>query len=176
MPVPLSENSTTTDMDAKPPGATDDWWSAFLKEYSRALLHIARVQSSSHDDMMDRYEYILEQLQTKNHHRLQSYVTDSKAQLVTWLFVVDKRLCVDYHRKRYGRERKEPESPVKVAERQARRCLVDLLVDELITDTIPDSSTLDPETQLCRRETHEALETRSLFPFCIQKPSIVPSH
>jgi RNA polymerase sigma factor (sigma-70 family) len=29
----------------------------------------------------------------------------------------------------------------------------------LITEAVPDDSTLDPETQLCRRETQEALET-----------------
>ena len=131
----------------------------FLKEYSRALLHVARVQSSNYDDMMDRYEYILEQLRANNYQRLQSYTGDRKTQLVTWLYVVAKRLCVDYHRKRYGRDRGELESPVTAAERQARRCLADLLADELITDAIPDDSMLDPETQLCRRETQDALET-----------------
>ena len=143
----------------EPPDVSVDWWSAFLKEYSRALLHVARVQSSGYDDMMDRYEYILDQLRANNYQRLQQYDSDSKTQLVTWLYVVAKRLCVDYHRRRYGRDRTESESAATSAERQARRCLVDLLVDELIPQAMPDDSAVDPETQLCTRETHEALET-----------------
>jgi RNA polymerase sigma factor (sigma-70 family) len=148
-----------TVVGTEPSNISVEWWSAFLREYSRALLHVARVQSSSYDDMMDRYEYILAQLRANNYQRLRKYDSDNKTQLVTWLYVVAKRLCIDYHRQRYGRDRSEMESPVQSAEREARRCLVDLMVDELIPQATPDDSMLDPETRLCMRETHEALET-----------------
>jgi RNA polymerase sigma factor (sigma-70 family) len=159
MSVHEDQSGTTRDLETTPPEVGDDWWRAFLKEYSRALLHVARVQSSDYDDMMDRYEYILEQLKANNYQKLKSYSAEKKTQLVTWLFVVARRLCVDYHRKRYGRDRSETESAIAAAERQARSCLVDLLADELIPESLPDNTTVDPETHLCKRETNEALES-----------------
>jgi hypothetical protein len=42
--------------------ALDRAWSGFVEEYGRLILHVARAQGGQHDDIMDRYTYVLEQL------------------------------------------------------------------------------------------------------------------
>jgi RNA polymerase sigma factor (sigma-70 family) len=146
-------------LDAETEGVDDHTWSTFLQKYSHVLLHVARARGSSYDAVMDRYEYMLSQLRKQNYRRLRAYRTDDKAQLVTWLFVVARRLCIDYERTRYGRAKPEPEeeTPSQEVARSARRRLADLMVEQLTPEALPDSSP-NPVDRVCQRETQEALE------------------
>ena len=105
-------------------GTADQWWSVFVRTYSPALLHIAKQNSNSYDDKMDRYAYILDTLRRDNYRRLRQFDEDGKGQLITWLYVVAQRMCIDHRRQRYGRRKSpEHESTVVELERAARRRL-----------------------------------------------------
>lgn len=52
---------------------------------------------------MDAYAYILEQLRENDHRRLRSFAGQPASDLAPWLTVVAKRLCIDHHRRIYGR-------------------------------------------------------------------------
>ena len=132
-------------------------WSTFLQKYNHVLLHVARTRASNYDGVMDRYEYMLSQLRKQDCRKLRAYRGEDKAQLVTWLFVVARRLCIDYDRSRYGRVKPEEETPSQEVARLARRRLADLLVEQVTPETLPDQA-MDPEDRVCQRETQEALE------------------
>jgi RNA polymerase sigma factor (sigma-70 family) len=136
----------------------DLWWPAFVRNYSPALLHIAKQNSNSYDDKMDRYAYILDRLRSDNYRRLRQFDEDGKGQLITWLYVVAQRMCIDHQRQRYGRRKSpEHESTVRELEWAARRRLADLLVEELAPNVLPDEESPSPDAQLYADETHRVL-------------------
>jgi RNA polymerase sigma factor (sigma-70 family) len=145
--------------------ARDAAWEAFVSANSKLLLHVARSLGGDHDAAMDRYACVLEQLRQDDYRRLRAYVADGRSKFSTWLTVVGRRLCLDYHRQRYGRVRGAPDPSGRiVVERAARRRLADLVTERM---DIWDASDLsgrapgDPESDLRSAELHLALE-RSL--------------
>jgi len=82
-------------------------WRAFVAEYSRLLIHVARSVTANHDDAMDAYAFVLEQLRVDQCRRLREFAADPRCKLSTWLVVVARRLCMDLYRHRYGRTRGE---------------------------------------------------------------------
>jgi RNA polymerase sigma factor (sigma-70 family) len=112
--------------------ALDRAWSGFVEEYGRLILHVARAQGGQHDDIMDRYTYVLEQLRRDDFRRLRGYVSDGRGKFTTWLVVVIRRLCMDELRSRYGRER----GGTSDTQRQ-RRDLADLVGAEVDVDLLP---------------------------------------
>lgn len=105
-----------------------DAWEDFVAEHSRLLLHVARSVSTTHDDALDAYAYVLERLHEDDCRRLREFASDPRSKFTTWLVVVARRLCVDLHRRRYGRARGADDS---IAERRVRRRLQDLAGDDL---------------------------------------------
>src|SRR5262249_41817793 len=87
---------------AEPQGA-EGAWGEFVHAHSRLLLHVARSMAKDHDDAMDRFAYLLEQLRRDDCRRLRGFVADGRSKFTTWLVVVARRLCLDYDRRRYGR-------------------------------------------------------------------------
>ena len=77
-------------------------WDEFVRRYSRLLLHTAHARSNGYDDAMDRYAFVLEALREDDFRRLRAFDPDNSARFSTWLVVVAGRLCIDYHRRRYG--------------------------------------------------------------------------
>jgi RNA polymerase sigma factor (sigma-70 family) len=137
---------------------SDEWWTSFVSNYSKALLHIAQENSRSHDEKMDRYAYFLDRLRSDNYRTLQQYSEDGSGQLITWLYVVTRRMSVDYHRKVYGRTKSSGEAnSVRELERTSRRRLADMLVEELVPNVLPDESIREPADDLHTAETHTAL-------------------
>lgn len=140
-------------------------WSAFLDSYSRLILYIARKSCSGRDAAMDRYTYALEQLRRDDFARLRAYEVDDRARFSTWLAVVVRRLCTDFHRKRYGRyssgEADEAEEPTDgpadadVA-RRTRRRLVDLVGEAVDIELLADHRG-NPERLVRLRELKSAL-------------------
>jgi RNA polymerase sigma factor (sigma-70 family) len=129
-----------------------------VSEYSQALLHIAQQDAHSHDDKMDRYAYFLDRLRSDNYRKLKQFSEGGSGQLITWLYVVTKRMSVDYHRKVYGRAKpSEQEHSVRDLERAARRRLADMLVEELVPNVFPDESTKEPGSELYATETQALL-------------------
>jgi RNA polymerase sigma factor (sigma-70 family) len=143
-------------LDADDPKSRDGSWQAFLGAHSRILLHTARKFGGDYDSAMDRYAYVLEELQRDDYKRLRSYVADRRSKFSTWLVVVARRLCLDYERHRYGRPRGTT-SAAADAERVARRRLVDLVAERVDPSALASSSSANPETELRAVELDEAL-------------------
>jgi RNA polymerase sigma factor (sigma-70 family) len=107
---------------------------------------------------MDRYAYVLEQLEADDYRRLRAFSADGQTKFSTWLVVVANRLCVDYHRKRYGRSRATSDTNPGAADSiLIRRRLADLVVADVDHTRLPDRSGLDPESALAASEIGEAL-------------------
>ena len=134
-------------------------WKAFVERYNRILLHSVHSHADGYDDAMDRYAFVLEELQKGDFARLKRFAGDGRSLLSTWLVVVVRRLCDDYHRKCYGRLRAGdgPEGRRAKERHDLRRRLVDMAASELNIALVPDGASRNPELALRRRELEQAL-------------------
>lgn len=132
--------------------AVDDAWAGFLEEYSRLILHSARSFGGSHDAVMDRYAYVLEQLRRDEFHRLRAYAADGRGKFTTWLVVVVRRLCLDRERARYGRSDRGPPEL-----HRRRQQLADLVAADVDPELLPVNAP-SPEDDLRRSELNAGLE------------------
>lgn len=138
--------------------ARDAAWTDFLKQYSRLLLKTVRRASTSHDEAMDRYTFILEQLRRDDFRRLRAFTADGRGRFTTWLVVVARRLCVDHRRRVHGRPQGTVEpGDAEPAERVVRRNLVTLLAGELDLDRLEDHRSPRPDDVVYEAERHDAL-------------------
>lgn len=80
-------------------------WKEFLHEYSPVCYQAARAHASDSDSAADCYVYVCEELARNNFRRLLKFKPDGAASFKTWLLVVARNLCFDWHRKRTGRPR-----------------------------------------------------------------------
>ena len=142
-------------LNAPDPPTRDAAWDAFVAAHSRLLLHTARSLNRDHDATMDGYAYMLEALRENDYRRLKAYAADGRSKFSTWLVVVARRLCLDFHRQRYGRARAT--GPDAREARAARRRLVDLVVEDLDSRPGP-AAAADPHTELLGREDSAALD------------------
>lgn len=144
-------------VSAGDPASRDQAWDAFVEVHSRLLLSVSRrFGGGDDDDAMDRYAYVLEQLRCDDFRRLRVYTIDGPGKFTTWLVAVARRLCLDHHRRRYGRPRGEPDGHA-VLERIARRHLVDFVTEELDPFDSDGSDGSNPETELRAKQLREAL-------------------
>jgi RNA polymerase sigma factor (sigma-70 family) len=135
-------------------------WEQFVSAHSRLILHAIRRNGGSHDDVMDRYAYVLEQLRVDDFRRLRTWVGRGNCRLTTWLVVVVNRLCTDHLRRQYGRNRGTGTDAVQ--ERQRRRRLVEFVAEELQQDAAGADADGEPgghaaEARLRAAELHDAL-------------------
>lgn len=80
-------------------------WEAFLREYSPALYQTARAHSNDEDDAAECFLHICEKLAENRFRRLLKFKPEGSATFTTWLRVVARNLCFDWHRGRMGRRR-----------------------------------------------------------------------
>lgn len=140
-------------LDPHPAPESEDRWAVFVQAHSRLLLHTARSVTKDKDDAMDAYVYVLEHLRREDCHRLRGFKDDGRARFTTWLVVVARRLCLDFHRTRYGRQVSDDTS----LDGATRRRLVDLVSDELDSSSIPDASMLPADGVLQQSELSASL-------------------
>jgi RNA polymerase sigma factor (sigma-70 family) len=138
-------------LGAVDPASRDGAWEEFVAEYSKLLLHVARAGAASHDQTMDRYSYVLEQLRSEDCRRLRGYLADGRGKFTTWLVVVVRRLCADEARRRYGRSSAPAEN------HKQRRELADLLASDIDVNLLPDESSSLPDEPMREAELAEAL-------------------
>ena len=149
-------------LDARTSVRADAAWDAFVAVYSRLLLHVVRAMTSDRDAAMDAYARVLERLREDDFHRLRAYVPDGRSRFTTWLVAVVRRLCLDWHRERFGRARAEDSARAREAHERRRRLAslaLDAGVDEL-TETA-DAATTEadgPEERLRILELSGALD------------------
>ena len=80
-------------------------WQDFLHEYSPVCYQAARAHASNSDSAADCYLYVCEELARHNFRRLLKFKPEGSASFKTWLLVVARNLCFDWHRKQEGRPR-----------------------------------------------------------------------
>ena len=119
-------------------------WQAFTERYSRLLLRVTFAFAPGYDGAMDRYLFILEELRRDDFARLRRFAADGRGRFSTWLVVVARRLCVDHHRRCYGRDRSTDASRrTSRPARLVRRRLADLCTEHESLDTVADLGQLD---------------------------------
>lgn len=80
-------------------------WEAFLREYSPFLYQVARAYSEDDDEAAECFVNICEQLAKRSFRRLLQFKPDGTASFTTWIRVVCRNLCFDWHRRQTGRRR-----------------------------------------------------------------------
>jgi RNA polymerase sigma factor (sigma-70 family) len=87
------------------PDSYGDAWAEFLDSYSPVLYQTARTCTSDDDAAADCYLHICERLARNSFRRLLKFKPNGSASFTTWLRVVARNLCFDWHRSQYGRPR-----------------------------------------------------------------------
>jgi len=82
-----------------------DAWVEFLRSYGPVLYQTARAYTSDKDAAADCYVYLCEQLANNRFRRLLKFNCNGRANFTTWLRVVTRNLCFDWHRSQSGRHR-----------------------------------------------------------------------
>jgi RNA polymerase sigma factor (sigma-70 family) len=82
-----------------------DAWAAFLDNYSPVILQVATLFESNADAVADCFLFVCEQLSKNGFRRLRKFQANGAASFSTWLRLVIRRLCIDWHRKEFGRSR-----------------------------------------------------------------------
>jgi len=137
-------------------------WSRFVAAFTDPILRVARSLGGDADRVMDRYAFVLERLREGDCRRLRAYVRPGAGEFALWLVVVTRRLCLDHHRERYGRARRNADStPEADADRAGRRRLVDLVAERTDPELLAAPGQLAPDEAVVRAERLRALE-RSL--------------
>lgn len=159
MPAPVPPELAAL-LDASDPATRESAWEAFVAVHSRLILHAIRRLGGTHDAVMDRYAYVLEQLRADDYRRLRTWAGRRDSRVGTWLVVVVTRLCHDHHRRQYGRNRPAGKSAEQA--RALRRTLADLAAGELDPELVaaPADSGIgdgDPEQALREAELRATL-------------------
>lgn len=144
-------------LEALEPSACDNAWTTFVEAHSKLILRIARSLGGDHDDVMDRYVWVLDQLRRDDFRRLRAYAADGRSKFTTWLVVVIQRLCLDHRREKYGRVRGDDEG--REDGRRMRRRLVDLVSEGAELAELVESSVGGPEEQLRALQLDDALKS-----------------
>jgi RNA polymerase sigma factor (sigma-70 family) len=133
-------------------------WEKLIAGHTRLLLAVARSFGGDHDIAMERYSYMLEKLREADFRRLRAFDANAGASFSTWLTVASRRLCLDYHRVRYGRHRSSSRSTDAVSLPGLRRALEDSSGAPIDTDLLPDTA-VSAELYAVRREREESLRS-----------------
>ncbi len=82
-----------------------DAWVEFLESYGPVLYQTARAYTSNQDAAADCYVYMCDELARNRCRRLLKFNPKGSARFTTWLRVVARNLCFDWHRSQSGRHR-----------------------------------------------------------------------
>jgi RNA polymerase sigma factor (sigma-70 family) len=83
-----------------------DAWEAFLEEYAGLIFQVSRYVEKDLDRASDCFQFVCEKLSDDRFRRLQRFKPGGTASFSTWLRAVVRNLCLDWHRKEYGRPRR----------------------------------------------------------------------
>lgn len=146
-------------LEAADESAREESWTRFLDAYSRLLLFVARRNTPDYDAAMDAYAFVLEKLREYEFRRLRGYAAGGRGKFTTWLVVVSRRLCHDFHRHRFGRAPDAEATSETEEAHAARRRLVELALPNSEGELAARASDDDPEGTLRRSELEHALDT-----------------
>jgi RNA polymerase sigma factor (sigma-70 family) len=139
-------------------GSRESAWESFLGRYSFLIRHTAAKLDSGYDITMDRYAFVLDQLRQDDFRRVRKFQPGGTARFSTWLVVVVRRLCLDHHRRLYGRSG-SAESTDRGADelRISRRRLADLTTDTDEVGALADTGRMSITTEFRVRERGQVL-------------------
>ena len=80
-------------------------WDEFLTEYASVIYQVVRHLESDSDDAADCFQFVCERLIDQRAKRLRKFRGEGPAMFTTWLRAIVRNLCVDWHRKQFGRHR-----------------------------------------------------------------------
>jgi RNA polymerase sigma factor (sigma-70 family) len=80
-------------------------WATFLECYARPIFQVVRLFETDEDDVGSCFLFVCEELSRHGFRRLRRFKLSGAASFVTWLHIVVRRLCLDWHRKEFGRSR-----------------------------------------------------------------------
>jgi len=127
-------------------------WDGLIADHTRLLLAVARSFGGAHDESMDRYSYILGELRAADFRRLRTFEPNRGASFSTWLTLTARKMCLDYLRTRYGRQRPTAYSDGGASQHAIRRTLADCVASELDDEFLPDLGALSADNLAVRRE------------------------
>lgn len=78
-------------------------WNRFLNDYAPLLLQVVQMFEREPDPAGDCFVFVCEQLHRDKFRRLRRFQPGGKASFNTWLRVVVRNLCLDWHRQASGR-------------------------------------------------------------------------
>jgi RNA polymerase sigma factor (sigma-70 family) len=82
-----------------------DAWAAFLSEYATLIYQVVHYLEADPDNAADCFQFVCEQLIDNRSKRLRKFKGDGPATFTTWLRAIVRNLCIDWHRKQFGRQR-----------------------------------------------------------------------
>jgi RNA polymerase sigma factor (sigma-70 family) len=103
------------------------------------------------------YAHILDELRSRDFHRLKGYVSDPGSKFTTWLTVVARRACVDRHRARFGR-RRTGEDGDQLSERVMRARLEQLVSAPVDPASLPADAASSPDAALRASQIGDVLQ------------------
>jgi RNA polymerase sigma factor (sigma-70 family) len=80
-------------------------WVDFLSEYANVIYQVVRHLETDPDNAADCFQFVCEQLIDHRSKRLRKFKGDGPATFSTWLRAIVRNLCIDWHRKQFGRHR-----------------------------------------------------------------------
>ncbi|MDX6304581.1 MAG: hypothetical protein QOI77_1550 [Blastocatellia bacterium] len=86
-------------------GEPQEAWTQFLQQYSALVFQVVRHFEHNNDHAADCFQFVCERLSEKSFRRLHQFKVDGPAKFSTWLRAVVRNLCLDWHRKEFGRPR-----------------------------------------------------------------------
>jgi RNA polymerase sigma factor (sigma-70 family) len=79
-------------------------WGEFLTAYSPLIHQVIQVFERGPDLVGDCFLFVCEKLCHDQFRRLRRFKSDGRARFSTWLRVVVRNLCLDWHRQEFGRQ------------------------------------------------------------------------
>ena len=113
-------------------------WEDLIARHTRLLLAVSRSFNGGHDEVMERYTYMLDKLCEENFRRLRKFDDSSGARFSTWLTVTARHLCLDHLRSVYGRQRECAKPALHYPLYRIRRALADSIGPDIDVEQIVD--------------------------------------
>ncbi len=83
----------------------EEAWGRFLDDYASTVLQVVRQVERDSDSVPDCFQFVCERLSANSFRRLRKFRPQGPAVFSTWLRAVVRNLCLDWHRKQFGRPR-----------------------------------------------------------------------
>lgn len=84
----------------------EEAWAEFLNDYAALVYQVIRRFEADLDNASDCFQFVCERLIEGRSKKLRQFKPDGSARFTTWLRAVVRNLCIDWHRKKFGRYRR----------------------------------------------------------------------